>query len=61
MTDAADLGDGAYVVGMLGERWAVCWFGCSSETHGVVCGQRKVSKHMRLVLAAGGAGEMRSD
>lgn len=57
MTDAADLGCGAYVVGRWGERWAVYWYGCRSERNGVECGQKEVSKCVLLVAVREGGGD----
>lgn len=61
MTDGFNLDCAANVVGKTGGRWAVYWFSCRRERHGVGCGQKEVSKHVCLLLAAGEGGEMRSD
>lgn len=61
MTDTVDLGCGAYLLGRSDERWAICWCGCKTKRHSVVCEQKEVSKPVRLVVAGEGDGEMRSD
>lgn len=61
MTDVFDLARGAYTMSRLGGRWAAYWCGCRSERHGVGCGQKEVRKHVRLVLATGGTGEVQSE
>lgn len=61
MTELIDLVCGAYIVRGSRSRSAVYYCGCMTERQCVGCGQKAMSKYVRLLLASEGCGEMRTD
>lgn len=60
-TDVTSPGFDAYVVDRSSERCAIERYGCRCEVHRVGLGYEEMRKHVCLVLAAKGAGEMHGE